>query len=208
MKIRGLRVELGEIENILRAHPLVEDVAVIDHEDNQGSNQLYAYLVMTEKLESDALYGFLQQHLPEGMLPAASIYMEALPRTLSGKIDRRALPDPELTRPNLATEYLVPRTPLEEVLVHIWSQVLNIERIGIHDNFFLLGGYSLLVTQVIARVRDLLQAEIPLQTFFERPTIAQLSAYLETMEADGAKQKAPPLRRFERSGHLPLSFAQ
>ena len=180
-KVRGFRVEPGEIEAALRQHAAVRENVVVARENGQGSHRLIAYVVVAHKpapTVSD-LRGFLEEKLPEYMVPSAFVLLDALPLTPHGKVDRRALPTPDGTRPELNKPYIAPRTPTEKLLAEIWAQVLGVEPIGVRDNFFDLGGHSLLATQIIFRLRDTFQAEIPLRTLFEKPTIEELALAVE-----------------------------
>jgi amino acid adenylation domain-containing protein len=182
VKVRGFRIELGEIEATLAQHPAIREAVVVarDTEHDLGNQQLVAYLVPRENTPSvNELRRFLQDKLPAYMVPSAFVALDALPLTPSGKVNRRALPAPDLARPELDTTYAAPRNPTEEMLAGIWSQVLHLERVGIHDNFFDLGGHSLLATQVMSRVRDIFLVELPLRTLFESPTVAGLSEHIE-----------------------------
>ena len=205
VKIRGNRVELSEIEDVLRGHVAVTDVAVIDREDSAGHNYLCAYVVLGSEVETDALRELVLNHLPDYMVPSAFIVMEALPRTISGKIDRQALPIPGLTRSGMQ-EYVAPSTDVEKALAGIWTEVLGIDQVGINDNFFQLGGHSLRATQILTRVRAALNVEVPLRSLFETPTVAALAKLIEVklsskaLEADRISVSRPEL--------LPLSFAQ
>jgi amino acid adenylation domain-containing protein len=155
VKIRGFRIEPGEIEAALREHSAVRDAVVIAREDAQGDRRLVAYVVCREGHDFDieSLRMYAKKTLPDYMVPSAYVRLEAIPRTPHGKIDRNALPAPDRSRPGLEGSYAAPRTSVEEILSGIWSQVLGVERVGIHDNFFELGGHSLLATQVVSRVR-------------------------------------------------------
>lgn len=186
IKIRGFRVELGEIETVLLQHPSVE-AAVVTVRDVEADRQLIAYVVLESELEATAkqrerqLRQFLKTKLPSYMLPAAFVRLDALPLTPNGKVDQRALPPPALleseTMPTIA-----PTTSLEKMLADLWQQLLGRE-VGIHDNFFESGGHSLLATQLVSRVRDRLHIEMPLRSLFETPTIAELAHKLETIQA-------------------------
>ncbi|HEX8148208.1 MAG TPA: amino acid adenylation domain-containing protein [Pyrinomonadaceae bacterium] len=207
VKIRGVRIELGEVENLLRAHGGVRDVAVIDREDSVGNKYLCAYVVLAGGVEPDALKEHLALSLPAFMMPSAFVRLDALPRTLNGKLDRKALPAPGTAAAGAGDAYVPPRTASEEVVAGVWADVLGVERVGVHDNFFDLGGHSLLATQVISRVRSALGAEVALRRLFEGPTVVALAAAAESALRDGAA--APPrLERAPRAGDLPLSFAQ
>lgn len=203
VKIRGVRIELPEIENLLRTHESVGDVAVVDREDATGNKYLCAYVVLNREVEPGELKRHLAKSLPDFMMPSAIVELDSLPHTANGKVDRKALPAPSADRKT----YVAPRTAVEEVVAGIWSEVLGIEQIGVEDNFFDLGGHSLLATQVISRVSSALQAEVPLRRLFEGPTVGQLSAAAEEALRNGAA-RAPRIERVARTDALPLSFAQ
>lgn len=206
VKIRGVRVELAEIENLLRSHSTVKDVATIDREDSGGHNYLCAYVVLKEGAGTDDLRELLAQNLPDYMVPSAFVVLEELPRTISGKIDRRALPAPGSLLAARQREYVAPRTQVEQVLAGVWATVLGLEQqVGINDNFFELGGHSLLAMQLLSRVRDALQVELPLRSLFESPTVAGLATLVETASST---IKSPPFKRISRNGPLPVSYAQ
>jgi amino acid adenylation domain-containing protein len=172
VKIRGVRVELGEIENIVLAHESVMDACVVDREDAAGGKILAAYVVPAHQhFDPIVLRDHLLEFLPLEIVPSAFVTISDLPRTLSGKVDRKALPTPNQAG-NLDVSYVAPRTPFEEMLVDIWSEVLGIKGIGVEHNFFELGGHSLLVFQITSRVRDAFGVELPLRSLFEGPTIA------------------------------------
>jgi len=184
VKMRGFRIELGEIEAVLSQHPVVQQNVVIVREDIPGNQQLVAYLVPHKKQAPPTvseLRQFLNQQLPEYMVPNAFVQLEALPLTPNGKIDRRALPAPDTSRPFGEGGYVAPQTPVEEMLAGIWAQVLEVKQVSIHDNFFDLGGHSLLATQLISRLRDTFNVEFPLRGLFECPTVASLSERLEAL---------------------------
>ncbi|HEX2208918.1 MAG TPA: amino acid adenylation domain-containing protein, partial [Longimicrobium sp.] len=202
LKIRGFRIEPGEIEAVLRRQPGVRACAVVAREDAPGDRRLVAYVV--GDADAAALRQALRESLPEYMVPAAFVALDALPRTSSGKIDRRALPAPEYAAEE---ESAAPRTPAEEVLAGIWADVLGVERVGINDNFFELGGHSLLATVVIGLVREAFAVDLPLRALFEGPTVAQLAARVEAQRRAGLAQ-LPPVVPVERAGPPPLSFAQ
>jgi len=180
VKIRGYRIELGEIEAVLTEHPGVRATVVLAREDEPGNKRLVAYVIPDQEPAPNTteLRRFLQEQLPEYMVPSAFVLLKALPLTPNGKVDRQALPAPDHARPELEKTFVAPRTPTEEVLAGIWAEVLGLERIGIHDNFFELGGHSLLATQVTSRLRTAFQVEIPLRQLFESPTVADLSAII------------------------------
>jgi thioesterase domain-containing protein len=191
VKVRGFRIELGEIEAVLGQHPGVRESAVVVSEEVPGDKRLTAYVVPSNKLASsiDGLHLFLQEKLPDYMIPSAFVILENLPLTPSGKVDRRALPAPGKTRPDLAQAFVAPRTLVEYVLADIWRDVLDIEHIGINDNFFDLGGHSLLITRVIAQIERFLQVDLPVRSLFESPTIAQLAARIDADQNEGFHRK-------------------
>ena len=182
VKIRGFRSELGEIESALRKHGRVREAVVVAREDSEkngkpADKRLVAYVVPNqgEALTVDELRGFLRQKLPEYMVPSVFVLLERLPLTPNGKVDRKALPAPDQSRPQLEDAFVAPRTRVEETLAGIWAKVLKLERVGIHDDFFELGGHSLLATQVMSRVRGAFQLNVPLRALFEKPTLGELA---------------------------------
>ncbi len=203
VKIRGVRIELTEVENVLRAHESVTDVAVIDREDAVGNKYLCAYVVLAGEVEPGVLRQHLAKSLPEFMMPSAIIELGTLPRTVNGKLDRKSLPAPSSHQ----ATYVAPRTAIEEVVAGIWANVLWVDQVGVYDNFFELGGHSLLATLVISRVTSALNAEVPLRRLFDGPTVAELSAAVEAVRRNGSApvSRIQPVSRTEA---LPLSFAQ
>ncbi|HYT33362.1 MAG TPA: amino acid adenylation domain-containing protein, partial [Thermoanaerobaculia bacterium] len=172
VKVRGFRIELGEIESALSACPGIVQAVCLARDDGAGDKRLVAYVVPEPGLDPSVneIRASLKRTLPDYMVPAAFVVLESLPLTANGKLDRRRLPVPEKSH-GAAAEQIAPRTPVEELLAGIWCQVLGLERVGIFDDFFDLGGHSLLVTQVVARVRATFEAELPLRAVFERPTV-------------------------------------
>jgi len=202
VKVRGFRIELGEIETALRESEGVREVVVTAYTNTNGATQLAAYVVVTGKpaATSGELRSFLKEKLPEYMLPHLYIFLDKLPLTPHGKVDRRALPAPEEVERELAAPFVAPRNAVEEVLCGIFAEVLRVERVGIHDNFFELGGHSLLATQVIARVRKSFQPDLPLRKIFEAPTVAALAALLVAGEqSPGELEKRAETLRTIRS---------
>jgi amino acid adenylation domain-containing protein len=183
VKIRGFRIELGEIEAVLAQHPALRETVIIANEDVSGGKRLVAYIVLKEEQAStmDELRQFLKGKLPNYMVPSAFVFLDSLPLTSNGKVDRRALPAPEQSRPDSRTTFVTPRTPVEHQIADIWTQVLKLDRVGIHDNFFELGGHSLLATQVMSRLRQTFCVELPLRYLFEKPTVADLAKRVETL---------------------------
>jgi non-ribosomal peptide synthetase component F len=181
VKIRGLRIEPGEIEAALRAHPQVRDATVVLREDVPQMPRLVAYVVGDPEVPNDAtLRQLLRQRLPEYMVPAAFVRMEALPLTLSGKVDRRRLPAPEAPIPQTKSHFVAPRSDTELQVARIWSEVLNVESPGVNDNFFDFGGHSLLATQLVSRAGAHFGFNLSLRAFFDRPTIAALAEEVAT----------------------------
>jgi len=180
VKVRGFRVEPGEVEAVLRQHAGVRDCAVVARQDAAGERRLVAYVV--GEAAADELRAHLRARLPEHLVPAAFVALERLPLTPSGKLDRRALPAPEHAA---AEGYVAPRTPTEEVLVRIWAEVLGRERVGVNDNFFDLGGHSMLATRVAARIRSTLDGGVGVVDLFDHPTIDGLSRFLLDRQSMG-----------------------
>jgi amino acid adenylation domain-containing protein/non-ribosomal peptide synthase protein (TIGR01720 family) len=203
VKIRGFRIELGEIEAVLGRHPAVQAVVVIAREDTPGDRRLAAYVVPAAGREAPVaeLRALARERLPDYMVPAAFVSLAALPLTANGKIDRRALPAPEVA-PVEAAAYVAPRTPAETALARIWSDVLRVERVGADDNFFELGGDSILSIQVIARAREAGLHVTPKQ-MFDHPTVAGLARVVRTVThtarpGEGAATGALPLTPIQR----------
>jgi amino acid adenylation domain-containing protein len=171
VKIRGVRIELAEIEAALKDHPLVSDAVVAAQPLPNGERQLVGYLTTKADVPtSQELRAFLKKRLPAYMAPSSYLFLEELPLSPNGKIDRKRLPAPQ--RRDEHRSFIAPRTPLEETLAGIWRQVLSVKEVGVEDNFYELGGHSLLITKIAAKVREALGIELPMQTWFERPTIA------------------------------------
>ena len=234
VKLRGFRIELGEIEATLQAHPAVREAVVVLHEDSDPTGIrkfLLAYVVarVGESLTSETepreatieaglaptLQEYLHQQLPDYMLPSHLVFLETMPLTPNGKVDRKALPIPDWTRQDRDDAVVQARTPIEEVLATIWATVLGREKVSMHDNFFEVGGHSLLVTQLIAQIRAILGVEIPLRAVFESSTVAGLALLVEQAMRKGEKQQVPPLvpatsplGGMERPEEIPLSLAQ
>ncbi|MCP4662962.1 MAG: amino acid adenylation domain-containing protein, partial [bacterium] len=212
VKFRGFRIELGEIEAVLAQHPAVNAAAAVVREETPGDRRLVAYVVPSRDGagKADELQRYLREKLPEFMVPSTWVALEALPRSPGGKIDRSALPAPEPQRSDSDAAFVAPRSPGEEIVAGIWSQVLGLREIGSHDHFFELGGHSLLATQVLSRVRSTFGVELPVRTLFEQSTVAELAAIIETTlrSAEDRRTPGPPLKRVARDREIPLSFAQ
>jgi amino acid adenylation domain-containing protein len=186
VKVRGFRIEPGEIEAALNEHPAVRKAVVVVREDVAGDKRLVGYVVGREESEEvkiAELKSYLKERLPEYMVPGAIVVMGELPLTANGKLDRKALPAADGATLNEEKEFIAPRNVVEEMLASIWTEVLGIERLGINDNFFEIGGHSLLATQVVSRVREAFKTQIPLRTFFAGPTVAELAEVLVATEA-------------------------
>ncbi|RKH36646.1 amino acid adenylation domain-containing protein, partial [Corallococcus sicarius] len=209
VKLRGFRIELGEIEAALQAHPGVREAVAVVRQDASGDARLVAYVTGDAgPLEAATLRTFLLERLPEYMVPSAFVHLGVLPLTPSGKADRKALPAPEVSV-TARGQYVAPRSPTEQTLAGIFTEVLGIERVGANDHFFELGGHSLRATQVVARVRSAFGVELGLRVLFEAPTVAALAQRLQALQDPSRPALvAPPLAVADRSAELPLSFAQ
>ncbi|HKG20385.1 MAG TPA: amino acid adenylation domain-containing protein [Blastocatellia bacterium] len=214
VKIRGFRVELEEIEAMLNSHPDVRESAVVTRENDRGDTSLIGYLVARSDQEGlqDEVRRFLRERLPEYMVPAVISTLPQFPLTPSGKIDRKALPDPDHALSPPSHNYVAPRDRVESLLASIWAEVLAVPIVGVFDNFFDLGGHSLLATQVTHRLREALDVAVPLRDLFEHPTIAALAAKLSGALSTGGRgaaiETAPALIPVPRDTGLPLSFSQ
>jgi amino acid adenylation domain-containing protein len=204
VKVRGFRIELGEIESILSQYPGLREVVVIAREDVAGDKSIVAYMVANgdNAPTTSELRSYVQSKLPDYMVPSWFIPLEELPLTSNGKVDRKRLPAPTQTRPEIDEQFVAPRTPIEEAVAAIWSKVLGIEQIGIYDQFFELGGHSLLATQVVSRVRDMFEVDLTLRNLFEKPTVADLSLVIE----DGLIQRLETLTEEEAADMLRKAF--
>jgi surfactin family lipopeptide synthetase A len=216
VKVRGFRIETGEIEAVLAQHPAVNECVVVVREDAPAAGghpdkRLVGYIAPRDGMaapSAEELRRLLGGQLPDYMIPSAFVVLDALPKTPNGKLDRKALPAPDADRSLLASDYIAPRSQAEEMLAGIWMQVLGVQQVGVYDNFFALGGHSLLATQIASRVRDLFQVELPLRTLFATPTIAGLAEWIMREQREREGLLPPPLRPIERDGEPPLSFAQ
>ncbi len=210
VKIRGYRVEIGEVEEALTRHPEVRACAVAARQEASGDKRLVGYVVAKDENQPTvtALREFLKATLLDHMVPSAFVFLDALPLTPSGKLDRCALPDPEPVRPDLEERFVAPRTPNEEILAGIWSHVLGVAKIGINDDFFALGGHSLLAMQIISHARNEFHLEIPLRDLFSSPTVARLARAIAQRQAETSSATAQPITRRSSAGPAPLSFAQ
>ncbi|HKP12625.1 MAG TPA: amino acid adenylation domain-containing protein, partial [Blastocatellia bacterium] len=236
VKIRGFRIELGEIEAALMQHPGIAAAATVC-QTVADDKRLVAYIVActpgapdgeavaggeaglsdlssatasseAPDLSPKSLRSFLNQHLPSYMVPSIFVMLDALPRGLNGKLDRKALPAPEQIHSGSQDHFVAPRTPVEEKVAGIWAEVLGVERVGVDDNFFELGGHSLLAIRVASRLREAFQVTLSLRTLFERSTVADLAVSVETAIAAAEGSESRPIVPIGREGNLPLSFAQ
>ncbi|RKH11913.1 amino acid adenylation domain-containing protein, partial [Corallococcus sp. CA053C] len=210
VKVRGFRIELGEIEAVLGRHPSVSQAVVSARADAGGDKQLVAYVVPArgEALDVSTLRAFAQQSLPGYMVPGVFVRLDAFPLTPNGKVDRKALPAPDSGRMEPAAAFVAPRTSTEQRIAAAWSEILGVERVGLHASFFELGGHSLLATQVLSRIRHGFGVELPLRVLFEQPTVAGLAEHVDALLLQQRSPGAPALRAGPRPEKLPLSFAQ
>jgi amino acid adenylation domain-containing protein len=191
VKVRGYRVELGEVETVLGQHPQVQEAVVVARDESGGGKRLVAYVVRKaqgrderggeegeeqQAVRSSELRAYLKERLPEYMVPGVYVQLGEMPLSPNRKIDRKALPAPEEVEVERESEFVAPRSPAEKFLVEVWTELLGLERVSIHDNFFELGGHSLLATQLISKLQQTLVIEVPLRQIFETPTIAEFAA--------------------------------
>src|SRR5258706_4773885 len=190
VKIRGQRVELREIELVLAQHPALQEVLVVANKDSHSGNRLVAYFVPGASPSPSVgdLHNFVRNRLPLYMTPSAYVFLDAFPRNSSGKVDHAALPAPDGTRPEVGTVYVAPRNAVEERLAAMWRELLDVDQIGVFDNFFDVGGHSMLAIQLLTRARSVFSRDIANRMFFANPTIARLADLLtqqpDTMEKE------------------------
>ena len=203
IKINGVRIEPGEIEAVLERHPVIREAVVIAREATSGNKYLAAYIVPlhVQRPTIEELRIWLREKLPEYMVPTAFLFLDAIPLNSNGKLDRRALPIPDYSHHEQKDDFVAPRTPLEKEVASTWSQVLGIELVGLHDNFFALGGHSLLAMQVTTRLQTTLHVDVPLRSFFEAPTLAQLTEVITHLQAQGAGTRMSGLRSRSREAY-------
>src|SRR5436190_4346558 len=203
VKLRGFRIEPGEIEAALVAQAGVSQAAVIARRDGAGGQRLIGYVVAAvgAVVDTASLRAALSRQLPDYMVPSALVVLERLPLTPNGKLDRRALPEPELGSPH---SHRAPRTPQEAILCSLFAEVLGLDRVGVDDNFFERGGHSLLATRLIGRIRATLNVEVAIRSLFEAPSVEALAARL----ASEAVASRPPLMTMPRPSEIALSYAQ
>ncbi len=203
VKIRGYRIEPGEIENHLLKYQPIKETIVVDRVDHEGGKYLAAYVVAENEVTTGGLRDFLLQTLPEYMIPSYFVQLDNMPLTPNGKVDRKALPEPE-GKIVIGTVYEAPRNKLEESLVEIWKEVLGIDQVGINDNFFELGGHSIKATSFVAKVFKELNIEIPLRQMFQTPTVRELARFIKKSDEEIYTAIEP----VEESDYYPLSSAQ
>ncbi|MCF4967209.1 thioesterase domain-containing protein [Nostoc sp. CMAA1605] len=184
VKIRGYRIEIGEIENVLALHPEVREAVIITRSDRNLEKQLVAYITYnSETPQIQHLRDFLKAKLPDFMIPAAFVTLEALPLTPSGKVDRKALPKPDISHFSESSDFIAPRNQVESQLVTIWAEILNLPQIGVTDNFFALGGDSLKALHLIAKIEENFRKEIPLATLLKNPIITDLATVIQNNDS-------------------------
>ncbi|WP_441287561.1 amino acid adenylation domain-containing protein [Sorangium sp. KYC3313] len=210
IKLRGFRIELGEIEAVIARCAGIRDVVVVAREDAPGDPRLVAYVVPeAPSFDPGALKDQLSSRLPGYMIPAAIVALDALPLSANGKVDRKALPAPAWSAPGELAAQTAPRTGLEQAIGEVWRAVLGLDRVGVHDDFFAIGGHSLSATRAAARLRDVLGVDVGVRSLFEAPTIARLAAHIERSTRGEARRAQAPLAPAPRVGEeAPLSFAQ
>lgn len=190
VKIRGFRVELGEIEASLNRHDAVREAVVVARAGESGTRRLVAYVVFeAEEVANSELRSYLQQRLPHYMVPSQFVSLTELPLTANGKVDRRALPDPETESTTVDKDFCSPRTPTEEMLANVWSEVLRVAPVGIHNSFFDLGGESILAIKLVSRINKDLDIELPVRALFDQPTIAELATLIVQKQAERTNEE-------------------
>ncbi|HWX41159.1 MAG TPA: amino acid adenylation domain-containing protein [Blastocatellia bacterium] len=210
IKIRGVRVEPEEVAAVLSQNALVQSCVVAARTDAQGASSLVAYVVPLQKEKRMVLElsGYAARRLPSAMIPSAFVFLDRLPLTARGKVDMSALPAPDQAVSKEDSEYLSPRTPIEEVLAAIWEDLLGVARVSINDDFFELGGHSLLATRVVSRVNKASGLSLPVRSVFERPSIAGLASEVQALALDERQLNLPAIRPALYGSRIPLSFAQ
>jgi hypothetical protein len=198
VKLRGYRIELGEIEAVLNGHAEVRKAVVEAREE--GETRLAAYIVtsQTKSPTAQQLREYLKQKLPEHMVPSAFVFLDAWPLTANGKVDRNALPTPDLAAFPSGERFVAPRNPLEATVAKTWSAMLGRARLGIHDNFFQCGGHSLLAAQAVSRLKESFNIQLSIRSLFEKPTVAEFAKEIERRTARPPPQRGPGLTRVSR----------
>jgi amino acid adenylation domain-containing protein len=210
VKVRGFRIELGEIEAQLATHPQVNQAVAVASENERGEKQIVAYVVAAAEVSTDELRGHLSRKLPGYMIPAVFVFLDAFPLTASGKINRLSLPHPSSAQAVTRKEFVAPRTSAEEILAGIWTDVLNVTEVGVNDDFFGLGGHSLLLARIASRIRESFSVDLSLRVLFEASTVAELAKRVETAThpLTNIGTEDAPLLRIVRDAVPTLSFAQ
>jgi len=210
VKIRGFRIELGEIETIIKQQSGVRDCVIVVLTEGAGEKRLAAYVVIEKEhpLRVSELKQLLKQKLPEYMLPATFVRLEAIPLTANGKVDRQALPAVDQSHIETEDDYQAPRSEVEKTLAAIWQELLGLERVGVYSNFFDIGGHSLLATTLMSRVLETFQVEINWKRFFYDPTISGIAETIDEETATPKTAWASRIERADKTANLPLSFAQ
>jgi acyl carrier protein len=195
VKIRGHRIEPGEVESALAEHAAVRECVVAARDEEPGGVRLVAYVVAAEPIATSELRHFLRQKLPDYMIPSAFVALDSLPLLPSGKVNRRKLPAPTGPSAEAARDYVAPQTDLERTIARVWREVLGLERVGTGDNFFDLGGHSLGMAQVHARLREELGTDVAVVEMFKYPTVSSLAQYFtrRQAEAHGSRAEARPV---------------
>jgi acyl-coenzyme A synthetase/AMP-(fatty) acid ligase/acyl carrier protein len=181
VKIRGQRMELDEVETVVNQYPAVRQNVVVAKDYVPGDKRLVAYVIPDKEtiFNADELRQYLKSKLPEYMVPSYIVEMETFPLTTNGKVNRRALPDPDWNETKDSKTYVAPRNPVEEILAGIWAEILRVDKVSLHDDFFQIGGHSLLATRLITRVCREFNIDIPLRSIFEQKTIAEQAVLVE-----------------------------
>ena len=210
IKIRGYRIELGEVESVLASHPSVTDAVVTASGDSSGEKRLVGYVVLEAvgRPSKRELREYLKEKLPDYMVPAVIMTLSELPVTTNGKVDRHALPLPDLAEADGGQEYVAPQPGIEELLAQIWGAVLRVDRVGARDNFFDLGGHSLAATQLAARIRNAFQIELTLREVFTNPELGRQAEVIGQRMRGGAQPQQEPVRRAPEAERRQLSYAQ
>ena len=205
VKIRGFRIELGEIESVVAQTGMVRQVVVVVKEDNERNKRLVAYIIPTDEFDQQQMIVAIEDKLPEYMLPSQWVELEQFPLTQNGKVDKRSLPEPDVNDLVNESTFTAPRTEIEEKLADIWKELLELDEVGIHDNFFDLGGHSLLAIRLISAIRKETGAEVPISEVFEHPTIAELATFFQSAIDTVV---IPAIKSNQRPERIPLSFSQ
>ncbi|MGB8195091.1 MAG: amino acid adenylation domain-containing protein, partial [Chitinophagaceae bacterium] len=205
VKIRGYRIELGEIESVLRQAEGISQCVVMARTDKQGEKRVIGYIVPANGYSKEEVTNYMRTKLPDYMVPSMLVEMESIPLNSSGKVDRKKLPEPDSIAANASNNYAAPENEIEEKLSLIWQELLGLERAGRNDNFFEMGGHSLLAIQLISAIRKEFDKEVAIKDVFDCPTIAELATQITNL---GATDTLPPIERYDRPEHIPLSFSQ